>query len=44
MTCIHRPLPIDPDTVSPVCDRLDSHVAPHLAFDVTSYARGHQRV
>lgn len=43
MTCIRRALRIDPDTVRTVRDHLDSHVSPHLAPDVSSYARGRRR-
>ena len=40
MTGIHRPLPIDPDTVR---DHIDHHVAAHLAPDVSSHAPGCRR-
>ena len=43
MTPIRRALRIDPDTVRTVVDHLDRHVAPHLAPDVSNYARGRQR-
>ena len=43
MTPIRRALRIDPDTVRTVVDHLERHVAPHLAPDVSNYARGRQR-
>ena len=43
MSCIRRALRIDPETVRTVVDHLERHVAPHLAPDVSSYARGRQR-
>lgn len=43
MTPIRRALGIDPETVRTVVEHLDCHVAPHLAPDVSSYAKGRQR-
>ena len=43
MNPIRRALRIDPDTVRTVVDHLDRHVAPHLAPDVSNYAKGRQR-
>ena len=43
MTCIRRALRIDPDGVRVVVDHLERHVAPHLAPDVSNYAKGRQR-
>ena len=43
MSCIRRALRIDPETIRTVVDHLERHVAPHLAPDVSNYAKGRQR-
>ena len=43
MSRIRRALRIDPDTLRTVVGHLDRHVTPHLAPDVSNYARGRQR-
>ena len=43
MDCIHRALRLDPATARDVVEHLDRHLAPHLAPDVSNYARGRRR-
>ena len=43
MTCIHPPFRLGEATVRDVVAHLDRHVAPHLAPDVSNYAKGRQR-
>ena len=43
MTCLRPPFRLAEATARAVAAHLDRHVAPHLAPDVSSYARGRQR-